>query len=48
LARQMPDGAWQRIYLFADGSVQTATSYNGDFSGWERANTYVPPTDPGP
>ena len=47
LARQAPDGTWQRIYGFADGSVQTATSFNGDFSGWEKANTYIPPTDPG-
>ena len=46
LARQAPDGTWQRIYLFADGSTQTATSFNGDFSGWEKANTYIPPTDP--
>jgi RNA polymerase sigma factor (sigma-70 family) len=47
LARQAPDGTWQRIYGFTDGSVQTATSFNGDFSGWEKANTYIPPTDPG-
>ena len=47
MARQAPDGTWQRIYLFADGSVQTATSFNGDFSGWEKANTYIPPTDSG-
>lgn len=43
MARQAPDGTWQRIYLFADGSVQVATSFNGDFSGWEKANTYIPP-----
>jgi len=47
LARQAPDGSWQRIYLFADGSVQTATSFNGDFAGWEKANTYIPLTVPG-
>jgi RNA polymerase sigma factor (sigma-70 family) len=47
MARQAPDGTWQRIYLFADGSVQIATSFNGDFSGWEKANTYIPPMDPG-
>jgi len=45
LARQSPDGTWQRIYLFADGSVQTASSFNGDFTGWEKANTYIPPAD---
>jgi RNA polymerase sigma factor (sigma-70 family) len=47
LARQAPDGTWQRIYLFGDGSVQTATSFNGDFSGWEKANTFIPPADQG-
>jgi RNA polymerase sigma factor (sigma-70 family) len=44
LARQAPDGTWQRIYGFADGSVQTATSYDGNFDAWEKANTYsLPP-----
>jgi RNA polymerase sigma factor (sigma-70 family) len=43
LARQAPDGTWQRIYGFADGSVQTATSYDGNFDTWEKANTYSPP-----
>jgi RNA polymerase sigma factor (sigma-70 family) len=43
LARQVPDGTWRRIYGFADGSVQTATSNNGNFEGWEKANTYLPP-----
>ena len=43
LARQDPDGTWQRIYGFADGSVQTATSYDGNFDAWEKVNTYSPP-----
>jgi RNA polymerase sigma factor (sigma-70 family) len=43
LARQAPDGIWSRIYGFADGSVQTATSYDGNFDTWEKANTYSPP-----
>jgi RNA polymerase sigma factor (sigma-70 family) len=43
IARQAPDGTWRRVYLFADGSVQTATSYNGNFDAWEKANTYSPP-----
>jgi RNA polymerase sigma factor (sigma-70 family) len=44
LARQAPDGTWSRIYGFADGSVQTATSNDGNFEAWEKANTYsVPP-----
>jgi RNA polymerase sigma factor (sigma-70 family) len=43
IARQAPDGTWRRVYLFADGSVQTATSYDGNFDAWEKANTYSPP-----
>jgi len=43
LARQSPDGTWSRIYGFADGSVQTATSYDGNFDAWEKANTFSPP-----
>jgi hypothetical protein len=43
LARQVPDGTWSRIYGFADGSVQTATSNDGNFDAWEKANTYSPP-----
>jgi len=43
LARQAPDGTWSRIYGFADGSVQTATSFDGNFDAWEKANTYSPP-----
>ena len=42
--RQTPDGKiWKRIYGLADGSVQTATSYDGNFEAWEKANTYSPP-----
>jgi RNA polymerase sigma factor (sigma-70 family) len=43
IARQAPDGTWRRLYEFADGSVQTATSYDGNFDAWEEANTYSPP-----
>jgi prepilin-type processing-associated H-X9-DG protein len=43
IARQAPDGTWSRIYLFADGSVQIATSYDGNFDAWEKANTYSTP-----
>ena len=43
IARQSPDGTWHRIYGLADGSVQTATSYDGNFDAWEKANTYSPP-----
>ena len=37
LARQAPDGTWQRIYGLCDGSVQTATSYDGNFDAWEKS-----------
>jgi hypothetical protein len=43
LPRQAPDGTWRRIYGFADGSVQTATSNDGNFDAWEKVNTYSPP-----
>lgn len=43
LSRQSPDGTWSRIYGFADGSVVTATTYDGNFDAWEKANTYTPP-----
>lgn len=43
LCQQAPDGTWKRIYGFADGSVQTATSNDGNFDAWEKANTYSPP-----
>jgi RNA polymerase sigma factor (sigma-70 family) len=43
IVRQAPNGTWHRIYGLADGSVQTATSYNGNFDAWEKANTYSPP-----
>jgi len=43
LARQAPDGTWSRIYGLADGSVQRATSNDGNFEAWEKVNTYSPP-----
>jgi hypothetical protein len=43
LARQAPDGTWNRVYGFVDGRVATATSYDGNFDAWEKANTYSPP-----
>ena len=43
LSRQAPDGTWRRIYGFSDGSVQTATSNDGNFDAWEKVNTYSPP-----
>ncbi len=44
-SRQAPNGTWRRIYVFADGSVVTATSIDGNFETWEKANTYLPPAD---
>jgi hypothetical protein len=41
--RRTPDGKWQRIYTLADGSVQTATSNDGNFDAWEQQNTSPPP-----
>ena len=38
-----PQGAWERIYGLADGSVQTAYSDDGNFDAWEKANTSPPP-----
>ncbi|HEX4263042.1 MAG TPA: sigma-70 family RNA polymerase sigma factor [Verrucomicrobiae bacterium] len=43
LAKQAVDGTWERIYAFADGSVQTALSHDGNFEAWEKVNTYTPP-----
>ncbi|HEX4645654.1 MAG TPA: sigma-70 family RNA polymerase sigma factor [Verrucomicrobiae bacterium] len=45
LAREAPDGTWKRIYGFADGRVFTATSNDGNFDAWEKANTYSPPAN---
>jgi RNA polymerase sigma factor (sigma-70 family) len=45
LARQAPDGTWSRIYGLTDGSVQTATSFDGNFDAWEKVNTYVAPVN---
>jgi RNA polymerase sigma factor (sigma-70 family) len=46
IAQQAPDGTWHRSYGFADGSIQTATSYDGNFDAWEKANTTPPPQNP--
>ena len=43
LARQSPNGIWYRVYGFADGSVQIASSNDGNFDTWEAANTMPPP-----
>jgi hypothetical protein len=46
IARQAPDGTWRRIYVFTDGRAVTATSIDGNFEAWEKANTYSPPANP--
>lgn len=46
IAQQAPDGTWHRIYGLADGSVQTAVSYDGNFDAWEKVNTTPPPQNP--
>jgi RNA polymerase sigma factor (sigma-70 family) len=45
IARQTADGTWDRIYAFADGSVQTALSHDGNFEAWEKVNIYSPPQE---
>ncbi len=37
--RQLPNGAWQRIYCLTDGSVRQIGSPNGDFGEFERTGT---------
>jgi hypothetical protein len=46
MSHQAPDGMWHRVYGLADGSVQIATSYDGNFDAWEKANTTPPPQNP--
>ena len=42
--RQRPDGTWERVYLLADGSVQTETSPDGNFDSYEQQQQqYGPP-----
>ena len=46
--RLAPDGIWYRIYgrFGFNKSVVTATSADGNFDDWEKANTYQPATNP--
>jgi hypothetical protein len=39
-----PLGGWERAYLYGDGSVQRASSPDGNFEAWEAANTQPIPT----
>ena len=38
-ARRLPEGAWERVYCMADGSVQWIRRDDGDFSEFEQAGT---------
>lgn len=42
--RQSPDGPWQRIYAFADGSVQSLSSNDGNFDNYEAQHSFNPPS----
>jgi RNA polymerase sigma factor (sigma-70 family) len=46
MSKQAPDGTWHRVYGLVDGSVHIATSYDGNFDAWEKANTTPPPQNP--
>lgn len=37
--RPSPLGGWERVYLYGDGSVQVASSTDGNFDAWEQNNT---------
>jgi RNA polymerase sigma factor (sigma-70 family) len=37
--RPSPLGGWDRAYLYGDGSVQQASSPDGNFDAWEQAHT---------
>jgi len=43
---QAPDGKWERAYGFADGSVQTITSNDGNFDDWEKQQQQNNPPPP--
>ena len=43
VARQAPDGKWERVYGLADGSVWTQTSNDGNFNDYEQLHMMPPP-----
>jgi RNA polymerase sigma factor (sigma-70 family) len=45
--RPSPLGGWDRVYLYGDGSVQQASSPDGNFDAWEQSHTQPIP-DPAP
>jgi hypothetical protein len=44
IPRQSPDGPWQRVYAFADGSVQSLSSNDGNFDNYEAQHSSAPPS----
>jgi RNA polymerase sigma factor (sigma-70 family) len=45
LAWPTPDGRWGKIYGFADGHSQVVILKDGNFSAWEKENTFNPQSD---
>jgi len=44
VARQTPDGKWERVYSYADGSAWYQTSDDGNFDAFEQQHT-IPPSN---
>jgi hypothetical protein len=40
---QNPSGGWERIYVFADGRVETQYSDDGNFDAYEKQHMVPPP-----
>jgi hypothetical protein len=45
LAWPTPDGRWGKVYGFADGHSQVVFLKDGNFTDWERENTFTPQSD---
>jgi hypothetical protein len=43
VARQTPDGKWERVYGMVDGSVEVQTSDDGNFGAFEQQHMAAPP-----
>jgi len=41
-ARQAPDGKWERVYSYADGSAWFQTSDDGNFAAFEKQHMFPP------
>jgi RNA polymerase sigma factor (sigma-70 family) len=42
ISRKTPDGKWERVYGFADGSVETVGSEDGNFDAYEKEHSPPP------